>query len=149
MRLSFLLIPLAAFGSAAFAQPQAPAPQSERAKAWWGTVATLAADDMEGREAGSEGHRRASALVAQRFAALGLEPAGENGTFFQAVRLEERRFTDASSAALVANGAAVPLAIPGDLFFRVSGGPPPGRVDAPLVFIGYGFHLPEAGHDDF
>jgi Zn-dependent M28 family amino/carboxypeptidase len=149
MRLSFLLIPLAALGSAAFAQTQAPAPQSERAKAWWGTVATLAADDMEGREAGSEGHRRASALVAQRFAALGLEPAGENGTFFQAVRLEERRFTDASTAALVANGASVPLAIPGDLFFRISGGPPPERIDAPLVFIGYGLHLPEAGHDDF
>ena len=64
MRLSFLLIPLAALGSAAFAQPQAPAPQSERAKAWWGTVAALAADDMEGREAGSE--REA-------------EPGGEDG----------------------------------------------------------------------
>ena len=25
----------------------------------------------------------------------------------------------------------------------------PERVDAPLVFIGYGFHLPEARHDDF
>jgi len=150
MRLSFLLIPLAALGSAAFAQTEAPAPQSERAKAWWTTVSTLAADDMEGREAGSDGHRRASDLVARRFAALGLEPAGENGTFFQAVRLEERRFTpDASSAALVTNGPAAPLAIPGDLYFRVSGGPPPARVDAPLAFIGYGFHLPEAGHDDF
>ena len=150
MRLSYLLIPLAALGSAAFAQTQAPAPRSERAKAWWGDGSTLAADSLEGREAGSDGHRRASDLVAQRFAALGLEPAGENGTFFQAVRLEERRFTaDASTAALITNGAAMPLSIPHDLFFRVSGGPPPAEVDAPLVFIGYGFHLPEAGHDDF
>jgi Zn-dependent M28 family amino/carboxypeptidase len=153
MRLSFLLIPLAVVGSIASAQtpaPAPPAPQSERARAWWATVTTLSADDMEGREAGSEGHRRASELVAQRFAALGLEPAGENGTFFQAVRLEERRFTaGASSAALVTDGAAAPLAVPGDIYFRATGGPPPARVDAPLVFIGYGFHLPEAGHDDF
>ncbi len=150
MRLSFLLILLAALGSAAFAQPAAPAPQSERAKAWWATVTTLSADGMEGREAGSDGHRRASDLVARRFATLGLEPAGENGTFFQAVRLEERRFTPgASTAVLAANGAEAPLSVPGDIIFRVSGGPPPARVDAPLVFIGYGMHLPEAGHDDF
>ena len=150
MRLLFLLLPLFAAAGIASAQPAAPAPRSERARAWWATVTTLSADSMEGREAGSEGHRRASELVAQRFAALGLEPAGENGTFFQAVRLEERRLTPgASSAALVTNGRAAPLAIPGDIFFRVSGGPPPDRVDAPLVFIGYGFHLPEAGHDDF
>ena len=151
MRLPLLLLPLlAAAGAAASAQPGAPAPHSERARAWWATVATLAADEMDGREAGSDGHRRASDLVAQRFAALGLQPAGENGTFFQAVRLEERRFTEgASSAALVTNGASTPLAIPGDIFFRVAGGPPPERVDAPMVFIGYGFHLPEAGHDDF
>ena len=44
-------------------------------------------------------------------------------------------------------GAA--LAIPGDIFFRVTGGPPPPAVDAALVFVGYGLHLPEAGHDDF
>jgi Zn-dependent M28 family amino/carboxypeptidase len=148
MRPGLLLLPLALASAAAVAQP--PAPQSGRARAWLATVATLAADDMEGREAGSEGHRRASDLVASRFAALGLEPAGENGTFFQAVRLEERRFTEgASSAALAAGGTSTPLAIPGDLFFRISGGPPPERVDAPLVFIGYGFHLPDAGHDDF
>jgi len=148
MRLSLLLLPLALVSAAAVAQP--PAPQSERARAWWATVSTLAADDMEGREAGSDGHRRASDLVARRFAALGLQPAGENGTFFQAVHLEERRFTEgASSAALVTGGASAPLAVPGDIFFRIAGGPAPERVDAPLVFIGYGFHLTEAGHDDF
>jgi Zn-dependent M28 family amino/carboxypeptidase len=150
MRLSLLLLPLAAVAASAFAQSPAPAPQSERARAWWATVSTLAADDMAGREAGSDGHRRASDLVARRFAALGLEPAGENGTFFQAVHLEERRFTPgASRAALVMTRTRDLLALPRDIYFRISGGPPPESVDAPLVFIGYGFHLPEAGHDDF
>jgi hypothetical protein len=127
----------------------AAAPAAERAESWWRHVQILAADDMEGRVAGSEGHVRASNYVAERFAEYGLEPAGENGTFFQSVRLEERRFTAGSSAALVTDGASAPLSIPGDLFFRISGGPPPEAVDAPLEFIGYGLHLPEAGHDDF
>src|SRR5437868_14319722 len=106
MRFFPLLLPLAFAATAAVAQP--PAPQSGRARAWWATVSTLAADDMEGREAGSAGHRRASDLVARRFAALGLQPAGENGTFFQAVHLEERRFNEnATSAALVTNGAKI------------------------------------------
>jgi len=122
----------------------------DRADSWWRHVEILAADDMEGRAAGSEGHRRASAYVAERFADYGLEPAGEGGRYFQAVTLEERRFTEgASSAALVTGRERTPLAIPGDIFFRIVGGAPPERVAAPLVFIGYGLHLPDAGHDDF
>ena len=64
--------------------------------------------------------------------------------------LEERTILAAdTSAALVTDGNPAPLGVPGDIFFRVTGGPPPGRIDAPLIFIGYGLHLPEAGHDDF
>ena len=128
----------------------AAAPADDRPAAWWRDVETLAADAMEGRAAGSEGHRRASDLVARRFAAAGLEPAGENGGYFQTVTLEERRIiAEGTNAALVTGGVAAPLALPGDIFFRIAGAPPPGRIDAPLVFIGYGLHLPEAGHDDF
>ena len=124
----------------------AAAPAADRASSWWGHVETLASDAMEGRAAGSEGHRRASDYVAGRVAEYGLEPAGENGTYFQAVTLEERRISAAGTRAAL-DGA--PLSIPGDIYFRVTGGPPPETVDAGLVFIGYGLHLPEAGHDDF
>ncbi|HYI47851.1 MAG TPA: M28 family metallopeptidase [Allosphingosinicella sp.] len=147
MRLSRLLLPLA-LSACATARP--PVPIAERAAAWWRDVETLAADDMQGRAAGSEGHRRASELVARRFAALGLDPAGEGGGYFQAVRFEERRIlAEGTQAALVAGGASAPLRLPDDIVLRVVGGPPPEAVDAPLVFIGYGMHLPEAGHDDF
>ena len=50
----------------------AAAPAADRAATWWGHVETLAADDMEGRAAGSEGHRRASDYVAERLAGYGL-----------------------------------------------------------------------------
>lgn len=125
-----------------------PAPSTpERAEVWWGHVETLAADEMEGRLAGSEGYLRAAAYVAERFAEYGLEPAGSEG-FFQPVPLEERSLILAQSrAALVADGTEAPLRMPQDLLVRVSG-PLPERVEAPLVFIGYGLHLPDAGHDD-
>jgi len=124
-------------------------PLETRAANWWTDVETLSNDSMEGRAAGSPGYDRAAAYVAQRFAALGLEPAGTEG-WLQPMAFEERTIRlDRSSAALVANGAATPLAIPDDLYFRVRGGPPPERIEGRLVFIGYGLHIPEAGHDDF
>jgi len=79
MRLILLLAPLLIAAS----------PVTDRAESWWRDVQTLAADDMEGRRAGSPGYRRAAEFVAARFAALELEPAGEDG-YFQTVRLEGR-----------------------------------------------------------
>jgi hypothetical protein len=51
---------------------------------------TFAHDSMMGREAGTEGHRKAVAYLARELAALGLRPAGDNGTFFQEVPLVRR-----------------------------------------------------------
>ena len=45
----------------------------------------IADDSMLGRETGSEGAYKASAYVAAEFQRLGLEPAGDNGTYFQIV----------------------------------------------------------------
>lgn len=43
----------------------------------------IADDSMMGRETGSEGAYKATEYIASEFRRLGLEPAGENGTFFQ------------------------------------------------------------------
>ncbi|MEO8622778.1 MAG: M28 family peptidase [bacterium] len=45
----------------------------------------IADDSMMGRESGSEGNSKTAAYVATEFKRLGLEPAGENGTYFQTV----------------------------------------------------------------
>ncbi len=47
----------------------------------------LAADDLEGRLAGSPGARCAGDFIARQLELLGLEPAGEDGTFFQSLPL--------------------------------------------------------------
>lgn len=131
----------------------AAAPQAapnDRVERWWRDVTTLSADDMEGRGAGTPGHERAVAYVEGRLREIGLSPAGERGGFRQAVAIEEQRVDLArSSATLDAGGRATPLAIGTDLIVAGGGAPRAGRVGGPLVFVGYGLHLPQLGHDDF
>jgi hypothetical protein len=57
--------------------------------AWWHTTEALSGDDMEGRDTGSPAYQRAADYVAKRFKAAGLRPAGENGSYFQAVPMHE------------------------------------------------------------
>ena len=47
----------------------------------------LAADDMQGRGPGSAGHEAAAEYIAAQFEAAGLEPAGDDGGWFQAFEM--------------------------------------------------------------
>ncbi|HEV2131658.1 MAG TPA: M28 family peptidase [Longimicrobiaceae bacterium] len=53
-------------------------------------VGLLAHDSMRGREVGTPEKRQAAEYLAGEMARLGLRPAGDNGTFFQAVPLQRR-----------------------------------------------------------
>src|SRR5215208_555514 len=68
----------------------------------------LAGDAMRGREAGTLDELRASAWLAERARAAGLEPAGEDGTYFQFWPMRRTRLAPGSTVAI--GGARVPLA---------------------------------------
>ena len=127
----------------------APAPAINfDGKSWWDYVKILAADNMEGRETGSEGLRKAEAYIVEQLKSIGLQPAGVNG-FYQPVKLVSRQIDESgSSLALVRNGKPEPLTLGQDAMFstRVDLAP---EVNAPLVFAGYGLHVPEKDYDDF
>ncbi len=53
-------------------------------------VAALASDDLNGRALGSEGAEQAAAYIADQFAALQLVPLGDDGTFIQSFRVDDR-----------------------------------------------------------
>ena len=146
-----LLVLLSALLAACSTVPP-PAPiltQQQRADRWWTDVATLADDRMEGRQTGTPGYNRAAAYVIGRLTEIGLQPAGTAG-FLQPVAFEEQFVDHArSSVSLVHKGRALALDLPGDLIISRGGGRRPPSIDAPLVFVGYGLHIPEAGHDDF
>lgn len=125
---------------------QGPAPFSFDGKQWWDYVKVLADDNMEGRQTGSAGEKRAQEYVVEQVKADGLSPAGTNG-FYQQVPLLESKVDEAhSSFALVRDGKAEPLALGDDLVLsaRLDGG----EVSAPLVFVGYGLKIPEKNYDD-
>ncbi len=114
---------------------------------WWNYVKILAADNMEGRETGSPGLRKAQEYVVEQLKRAGLEPVG-SASYYQPVRFESRQIVEnQSSLALVHNGQVEPLTLGDDAIFstRVDLAP---AVDAPLVFAGYGLTVPEMGHDD-
>ena len=116
--------------------PASPAPNFN-GQSWWDYVKVLAADDMEGRETGSQGLRKASAYVVDQLKKSGLEPAGTKG-YYQPVKLVSRQIDESgSSIDLIGDGKAEPLVLGEDAMFstRVDLAP---EVDAPLVFVGYG-----------
>jgi hypothetical protein len=110
----------------------------------------LAADDMEGREAGTEGFRKAAEYVTDQYRAIGLRPLGDGGSYLQSVEFFETRLEPAS-ARLVLNRQEARLELVfRDDFVRSGGfGAAHEEVTAPLVFVGYGIFAPEYGHDDF
>lgn len=115
---------------------------------WWKHVETLAADDMEGRFTGSAGYLRAARYVAAEFAKAGLAPAGTDG-FLQAVPLKEQIVGFAGSKVWLVGADGKGVALSGSEMILGTRIPQLATVDAPLVFIGYGMHMPDAGYDDF
>jgi Zn-dependent M28 family amino/carboxypeptidase len=117
-------------------------------KSWWAHVQVLADDNMEGRDTGSEGHRKAAAYVAEQFKKSGLKPAGTDG-YFQPVQFNSRKIDEKnSSLTLVRNGVDEPLTLGEDANFSMRIDPAP-EVAAELVFVGYGLKVPEMNYDDF
>ena len=115
---------------------------------WWSHVRFLADDRLQGRDTGSPGHREAAAYVAAEFARLGLKPAGTDG-YLQTVRLGSKEIDESHSSLKLAIGNNVePLTLGDDavIALRVD---PVDRIEADLVFGGYGLAIPEVGHDDF
>jgi hypothetical protein len=116
---------------------------------WWSHVVALADDKLEGRNTGSEGHRKAAEYIARELAAAGLEPAGVEG-FFQPVRLISRSIDeDHSSLSLTRPGWIEPLVLGKDATISSRVIEPGSPIEVPLVFAGNGLQILEAHHDDF
>ena len=117
-------------------------------KTWLDHVKVLADDNMEGRDTGSAGLRKAEAYVVDQLKRSGVQPAGTDG-YYQPVKFSSRQIIEAdSSAALVRDGKVEPLTLGDDVIIssRVDVAP---EAEAPLVFVGYGLTVPENNYDDF
>ena len=62
---------------------------------------------MEGRETGTVGHLKSTEYIARELKRLGVEPAGDSGTYFQNVPLVNRPFDVAASSLTPEGGATL------------------------------------------
>ncbi|TXK26205.1 M28 family peptidase [Pontibacter qinzhouensis] len=123
--------------------------QKTKADAIKSHIAYLADDRLQGRLPGTEGYQLAVDYVIEKFKALNVEPAGENNTYLQQVRLR-RSTTDTALASLIqAEGAAETLTTGRDFIVYPHPEQQQAAVEAPLVFAGFGISAPDLGYDDY
>jgi len=145
---------LVAAGSIAFAQaapPAPPVPEPQFSADRFRAHVTFLADDLlEGRGTGQRGHLLAAHYVAQQFHGLGLKPAGDNGTWFQAVKLQERALAaEGARLTITSASGAKTFANTDNVLIQPSATTTAEAFEAPLVFAGFGFDDPKRGFDDY
>jgi Peptidase family M28/PDZ domain/PA domain len=107
-------------------------------------VKYLAGDEMKGRGDGSPELDKAADYIASQFRLWGLQPAGDNDSFFQKFEITTGANIGAKNE-FALNGT--PLRLNEDfapVMFSSSG-----DIEAPLVFAGYGTTAPDVQYDDY
>ena len=112
-------------------------------------VRLLASDLLEGRAVGARGGDIATEYLASQFALSGLQPAGDNGTYFQKVPLVGVKTSDTQSLTASKGDDTVTLHWSEDFVGVNQRQTPSETLDAELVFVGHGIHAPEFKWDDY
>lgn len=153
--LSFLPLRALAAQESTPAAMEARVTRAIRPDAVWAPLRFLASDQLEGRGTGARGGEVAAQYIASQFMLMGLEPAGDNGTYFHNVPI----------VTLVPNGhidvqGGSSLRFRDDFVMWSEQAPPqpaagaaaPDQtqdVSAELVFVGFGITAPEWQWDDY
>ncbi|MGQ0816282.1 MAG: M20/M25/M40 family metallo-hydrolase, partial [Gemmatimonadota bacterium] len=104
--------------------------------------AFLASDALRGRDTPSQGLEAAAAYIASEFQRLGLEPRGDQGTYFQRYPYTVRRLiADSARLTVTTRGEATMLRVATD-FFLAAG--TPARAAGDLYFVDA--RTPETSH---
>lgn len=113
-------------------------------------VKFLASDLLEGRGTGQRGGDIAAEYIATQFALDGLQPAGDNGTYFQDVPMVGvKTLAETTFKLAPANGETVVLKNLDEFVTNNESQTETADIDAPIVFVGYGIKAPEYKWDDY
>jgi hypothetical protein len=147
MGLVLLTLPLLA---PTFTQAAAPGKSAIDPQRLSDITRTLSSDEFEGRAPGTPGETKAIAYLVEQFKAVGLEPAGPQGSYLQVVPLVRTQVPADAAMSFTIDGKKRPLVQQQDMAALALR--PVDRVrieNAPLVFVGYGVSAPERGWDDY
>ena len=130
--------------------PVATAPLSADEQRIAADVNYLADDTLEGRETGTRGYDLAAEYAAKRFREIGLQPAGDDGTYFQTVPLlKATREAEGAALTVKRNGREIALRFREQFLPTLNFDAAEHALEAPAIFVGQGVHAPELQHDDF
>ncbi|MBS1786234.1 MAG: M28 family peptidase [Acidobacteria bacterium] len=120
--------------------------QAEDLKKW---LTYLSSDELEGRATFSEGLGLAAAYIAEQLRSFGVKPGGDNGSYFQRVRVVGVKSTNRSTLTVSVNGQTRTFKDgEGIVFPKNVGGKRSFTVDQ-VEFMGYGLDAPLAHHNDY
>jgi hypothetical protein len=108
----------------------------------------LASDQLQGRATYTEGLGMAASYIAEHLKAWGVKPAGDDGTYFQVVKVNGVTVKRNSTVTVTANGQTKTFKDGEGVTFPANAG---GKqtITAKAEFVGYGLSLPDAGIDDY
>ncbi|HWK08653.1 MAG TPA: M28 family peptidase, partial [Vicinamibacterales bacterium] len=142
----------------AFAAPQSARPATKDTAAGGAASITpqelkdwlsyIASDELEGRQVFHEGLGLAASYIADHLREWGVKPGGDNGSYFQDVKVLGVNTRSHSSVTVTANGQTRTFNDgAGVTFPKNQGGKQ--TVTGKADFVGYGLSLPEIDHDDY
>ena len=143
---AMLLLAPAGRGVAQSASPAGRVAAAVSADVLRGHLEFLADDALEGRAPGTRGGELAQKYIASQFRRLGLEPAGDSGSYFQRVPIISLTPTPTLA---VSAPAAMPLAWKHDYVLWSMRNEPSVSVRGEVVFVGHGIVAPELGWNDY
>ena len=112
-----------------------------------GYIAKMAAPEAQGRRTLTPGYEKTAEWAAAKFQEWGLKPAGDNGTYFQAVPVRNEFSFATGIPELTVDGRTFYLR---DNDFAVDASSTPGaKIDGEVVFVGYGISAPAKGLDEY
>jgi hypothetical protein len=110
----------------------------------------LASDELEGRGDGAPGLEKAADYVGKSFGASGLEPAGDNGTFFQKFELVAGLSVEpGNSVTFTTPRRTIGLEIGRDYDLLSTSSDLAAPSPLSVVFAGYGISATPLGYDDY
>jgi hypothetical protein len=109
----------------------------------------LASDELEGRATFSEGLGLAAAYLAEQLRSYGVKPGGDNGSYFQRVRVLGVKSANRSTLAVEVNGQTRVFKDGEGVTFPKNVGAKRSFTMDQVEFLGYGLDAPLANHNDY
>jgi Zn-dependent M28 family amino/carboxypeptidase len=120
--------------------------QAERIRA---DVKYLSSDALEGRGTGTKGGELAADYIAKQFKEAGLEPAGDNGSYFQKVPMVGVTTLPGTTIEVKTPKQTMGLKLLDDVVVFNLDQHEISDINAGVVFVGYGIRAPEFAWDDY